>query len=68
MALPQSAYKDRQFIAVIGDEVRTSGQSLHFRLQLKLDVGLSDRDPARGRRRMFSSSHHVHGKDVGHRS
>lgn len=67
MALPQSAYKDRQFLAVIGDEVRAvhpprqpacplqSTNRLNELTRLTEQTGLSNRHLARGRRRTFSS-------------
>ncbi|KAK3704803.1 H(+)-transporting V1 sector ATPase subunit F [Vermiconidia calcicola] len=48
MALPQSAYKDREFLAVIGDEVYI----LHHLFTTKTNVkqGLSNRHPISRRR------------------
>lgn len=40
MALPQSAYKDRQFLAVIGDEVHIPSPALSLRAMPRLTLNL----------------------------
>ena len=52
MALPQSAYKDRQFLAVIGDEVNSSSCAFTPTTADTRPPGLGDRRLARWCRSM----------------
>lgn len=62
MAAPQSAYKDRHFLAVIGDEVNCS-QAVNSYLNRR-GLGFCDRPVTRWHRRKLYESH-LFDSDIG---